>query len=762
MTCTYTVGTGAGQDASPLEVVSVNGTLSNSNNVNISNASNLAGATPLSNDKLLTIDNTVPFISHVTSSTANGFYGAGANIVIQIVFNEVINVTGGTPSITLETGDPDRVASCTSGSGTNTLSCTYTVQAGDFSTDLDYVSTSSFNLNGATVTDLAGNTLVSSTLPVPSQTGSLSANKDIQIDGNAKTIQFASASSNGLESVTSPTVTVTISAAPSATVTVPYTVHASSSATGGGVDYTLANGTLTWNAGDGSSKTIAISVIDDALDEYDETIVIHLGSPSGPAALGGVTTHTYTILDDDDEPSISINSPSTTEGNSGTKNLSFTVSLSAASGKTITVDYSTADGTATTADNDYVAISTTTLTFNPGETSKTINVTINGDTKDEIDETFTINLASATNATIATASGTGTITNDDTSPTVQFVSTSSNSTNEASGNRTIALELSAVSGKNITVNITDLLTGSATQGSDYSAIATSVTFLPGETFKNLIVAVIDDTIYEGNETINLLLSSPTNATLGTNTTHTFTIVDDEIGIVSAETMDCNNNGYIDHYKLTFTANVTDSTFPGYALNSLGSTTTAWQVAGYSNVALRHGTAVNTACGVTDTANDSVIYISFSESGVYDTGAKPDLTTTASPGLSGPTGNVGQIFTASVAEADRAKPVVVSATGSTTSPNLVVTFSEPVYETSGAPSCESGGELSQTHLTYTNHVAGGGSSLVSMGTDNCATSDSNATFVANANFISMVNLSSSSNRYCKSKNSFSDMTIRKKR
>jgi len=69
MTCTYTVGTGAGQDASPLEVVSVNGTLSNSNNVNISNASNLAGATPLSNDKLLTIDNTVPFISHVTSST---------------------------------------------------------------------------------------------------------------------------------------------------------------------------------------------------------------------------------------------------------------------------------------------------------------------------------------------------------------------------------------------------------------------------------------------------------------------------------------------------------------------------------------------------------------------------------------------------------------------------------------------------------------------------------------------------------------------
>jgi len=322
--------------------------------------------------------------------------------------------------------------------------------------------------------------------------------------------------------------------------------------------------------------------------------------------------------------------------------------------------------------------------------------------------------------------------------------------------------LSAVSAKIITVNITDLLTGSATQGSDYSAIATSVTFLPGETSKNLIVAVIDDTIYEGNETINLLLSSPTNATLGTNTTHTFTIVDDEIGIVSAETMDCNNNGYIDHYKLTFTANVTDSTFPGYALNSLGSTTTAWQVAGYSNVALRHGTAVNTACGVTDTANDSVIYISFSESGVYDTGAKPDLTTTDSPGLSGPTGNVGQIFTASVAEADRAKPVVVSATGSTTSPNLVVTFSEPVYGTSGAPSCGSGGELSQTHLTYTNHVAGGGSSLVSMGTDNCATSDSNATFVANANFISMVNLSSSSNRYCKSKNSFSDMTIRKKR
>src|SRR5207245_3154175 len=116
---------------------------------------------------------------------------------------------------------------------------------------------------------------------------------------------------------------------------------------------------------------------------------------------------------------ISINDVSLAEGNSGTTSFVFTVSLSNASSQTITVTYATADGTATTADNDYVAANGT-LTFNPGDTSKTITVTVNGDTKFEPDETFFVNLSNPINATIADGQGQGTILNDDAQPTISI------------------------------------------------------------------------------------------------------------------------------------------------------------------------------------------------------------------------------------------------------------------------------------------------------------------------------------------------------
>jgi hypothetical protein len=88
------------------------------------------------------------------------------------------------------------------------------------------------------------------------------------------------------------------------------------------------------------------------------------------------------------------------------------VSLSTASEKPISVNYATANGTATTADHDYQSQSGT-LTFAPGETSKTISIVIYGDTKKEADETFSVNLSGATNATLLDGTGIGAILNDD-------------------------------------------------------------------------------------------------------------------------------------------------------------------------------------------------------------------------------------------------------------------------------------------------------------------------------------------------------------
>src|SRR5262249_44550865 len=109
----------------------------------------------------------------------------------------------------------------------------------------------------------------------------------------------------------------------------------------------------------------------------------------------------------DDDAALSIDDVSKVEGDSGTADAVFTVSIPFASALAVTVHFATADGTATAADNDYQPTSGD-LTFNPGDTSKTITVAVKGDTTPEASETFFVNLSNPSNASLARASGTGT------------------------------------------------------------------------------------------------------------------------------------------------------------------------------------------------------------------------------------------------------------------------------------------------------------------------------------------------------------------
>jgi hypothetical protein len=111
------------------------------------------------------------------------------------------------------------------------------------------------------------------------------------------------------------------------------------------------------------------------------------------------------------QPTLVINDLTITEGANGTSVATFTVSLSATSANTVTVNFATADNTAV-AGSDYVATSGT-VTFTPGQQSRTISVSINGDTTLEPSETFFVNLSNATNASIADSQGVGTIVDDD-------------------------------------------------------------------------------------------------------------------------------------------------------------------------------------------------------------------------------------------------------------------------------------------------------------------------------------------------------------
>jgi uncharacterized repeat protein (TIGR01451 family) len=205
------------------------------------------------------------------------------------------------------------------------------------------------------------------------------------------------------------TLDVTVELSREATVPVEVRLSTNNGTATGGPDYgTLNNQRVDFAVGE-SEKTVRLKINGDTLDEHDETFSLVVSSSSGAGVGDGSAT--VTINDDDPEPSLSIGSVDVNEGDAGSQTAVLGVSLSAPSGKTVGVDYATADGTAAQP-ADYTPTSGR-LTFAPGETSKTITVSVHGDPDVELNETLTVQLAGASNAGLAAPTGTVTVVNDD-------------------------------------------------------------------------------------------------------------------------------------------------------------------------------------------------------------------------------------------------------------------------------------------------------------------------------------------------------------
>ena len=219
---------------------------------------------------------------------------------------------------------------------------------------------------------------------------------------------------------------VTLAPAAAWTVTVDYATADGTARAGS--DYTDTSGTLTFAPGE-TAKTVSVPVIDDTVEDTPETLTVQLSNANPPyneeegerewgsqeaGVLIADAVATGTIRNTEDQaepPAVSVSDASAAEGDS----VVFTVSLSATSSQQVTVDYATADGTAT-AGEDYTATSGT-LTFQAGETEKTISVPITDDTEDDGGETFTLTLSNASGAEIEDATATGTFRDTDTTAT---------------------------------------------------------------------------------------------------------------------------------------------------------------------------------------------------------------------------------------------------------------------------------------------------------------------------------------------------------
>jgi hypothetical protein len=330
-------------------------------------------------------------------------------------------------------------------------------------------------------------------------------------------VQFSDPSYSVGEGVGSAVITVTLNAASPQAVQVHY---ASSDGTAlQGSDYTAVSNTLTISSGE-ASGTFSVPITDDVAIEELESLTLTLSDPVN-ASLGSPSTAALDIVDNDGPPTVQF-SATNFNVSEGDASATISVTLSHPSADTITVTYATSDDTAE-AGSDYTSANGT-LTFVPLDTTETFTVPLLPDSLDEADETVNLTLSAPSNATLGSPNpATLTILDDDLPPEVHF-SAANYTVSEADGTATITVTLSAPSGKEVQVDYATS-DGTAQAGSDYTSATGTLTFAPLDTAKTFTVPILPDSISDPDETANLTLSSPVNASLSAPQDAVLTIKD---------------------------------------------------------------------------------------------------------------------------------------------------------------------------------------------------------------------------------------------
>ena len=344
-------------------------------------------------------------------------------------------------------------------------------------------------------------------------------------DDDGPTFRFSTASQTVAEGA-SATIVVMRGGSLTSPSTVEYQVRGGT-AIGGGIDFTLADGTLSFAAGQ-ASKTLVIPTVNDTLFEGPETIVLQLANPTGGATIATPGTTTITIVDNESAGTVQFSAATYSVAENvagGTYNLLVTRSGSSLASD-IVVSYTVAGGTATNG-VDYT-LANGSLTFAAGQTSLPIPMLIHDDSIPEGNETVVITLSSAT-ATIG-PNRTTTVTILDDEPALTF-SAPAYSATEGTASVVIPILRAGPTPAGTTVTCRTVPGGSAIPDVDYRAVNTTLTFAAGSRTATCAVPLLNDTVVDGPRTVNLALSVPPTSPglLGSPATAILTLNDNDQG-----------------------------------------------------------------------------------------------------------------------------------------------------------------------------------------------------------------------------------------
>ena len=706
LTFTYTVG--AGENSGDLDYNATTSLTLNGGTIRdtATNNATLTLAAPgaagsLGNAKNIVIDNVAPTVSSVTSSTADGSYTAAATVSIQVNFSENVTVTG-TPQLALNTGATVNYAS---GSGTSTLTFTYTVAGGENSADLDYNATTSLTLNAGTIKDAATNS-ATLTLATPGAAGSLGNGKNIVIDTTAPTVSSVTSSTGDGSYKAGATVSIQVNFSEPVTVTGTPQLALNTGAT---VNYASGSGTSTLTftytvaggensadldyTGTGSLTLNGGTISDTATNAAGLT----LATPGTAGSLGNAKA----IVIDTTAPTVSSVTSSTADGS---YKAGATVSIQVNFSEPVTVTGTPQLALNTGATVNYASGSgTSTLTFTytvgAGETSAdldynaTTSLTLNGGTiKDAATNNATLTLAAPGAA--GSLGNAKDIVIDTTAPNVSSVTSS---TANSSYNAGAAVSIQVNFSEPVTVTGTPQLalnsgaTVNYASGSGTSTLTFTYTVGAGETSADLDYnATTSLTLNAGTikdaATNNATLTLATPGAAGSLGNAKDIVIDTTAPTVSSVTSSTADGSYkagaTVSIQVNFSEPVTVTGTPQLALSS-GATVNYASGSGTSTLTFAYTVGAGENSG--DLDYNATTSLTLNAGTIRDTATNNATLTLAAPGAAGSLGNAKNIVI------DTTAPTVSGVTSSTANGaynagatvSIQVNFSEPVTVT-GTP------------------------------------------------------------------------------
>ncbi len=295
---------------------------------------------------------------------------------------------------------------------------------------------------------------------------------------------------------------------------------------GAGVDYETQAGTLNFAPTD-ASKTITVKVCGDAVFELDETFLVNLSNATAATIADGQGLGT--ISNDDAAPTLSISDVILGEGDSGATDFTFSVTKTGETEVAATVEFATADGTTLPATGgvscgpgvDYESQSGS-LSFAPAEGGGTVTVKVCGEAVFERDQTFFVNLSNPSAATIADDQGLGTISNDDSAPVLNIGNVSAAEGNGGTTDFSFSVTKSGQTEVDASVDFATALGatnpatagGACAAGVDYESKTGTLTIAAATAGGSIVLKVCGDSVFEFDQTFQVNLTNPTDATLG--------------------------------------------------------------------------------------------------------------------------------------------------------------------------------------------------------------------------------------------------------